>query len=103
LQAVGDPVRHPPRGIERTKWSPAWSQDFSGLVERLKAALVSLNEWAEWFAASMGFEAGSWDLADLHRLGTYRALLMLPEAADGALLLEHDATERVRAMRAMRA
>lgn len=100
LQAVGDPSRHPLRGIEQTKWTPAWSDDVARLAETLKTALVDLKECAEAFAASIGFEAGSWDLADLHHLATFGALLMRPEAADGALLLEDDASERIRTLRA---
>ena len=30
LAAIGDPVDHPLRGIEQTKWAPAWTQEFKG-------------------------------------------------------------------------
>ena len=100
LLAVGDPSRHPLRGIEQTKWTPAWTDDLARFAERLTTSLVSLKACAELFAASIGFEAGSWDLADVHHLAAFGALLMRPEAVDGAILLEDDAGERIRALRA---
>jgi hypothetical protein len=100
LLAIGDPTRHPLRGIEQTKWSPAWVEDLNRLAGNLKSALVELKAHVENFASSIGYAQGSWEQADLHHLFVYGALLMRPEASDGALLLEANASQRVHVLRA---
>ena len=54
LAAIGDPVQHPLRGIEQTKWVPAWTQEFQRLAATLKSAIAELVRTADAFAAIMG-------------------------------------------------
>lgn len=100
LQAIGDPNLHPLRGIEQTKWSPAWATETKTRAETLKSALTHLKPQVQTFAASIGFTEGSWDQADIHLLAAYGAHLMRPEAPDGALLLGEGAARRVQTLRA---
>ena len=100
LKAVGDPSRHPLRGIEQTKWAPAWTDEFARLARRLKASLTELKDCADAFGDSIGFRPGSFDHADVQHLANFGALLIRPEAADGVLLLGPESGERVRTLRA---
>ena len=100
LQAIGDPNHHPLRGIEQTRWSPAWATETKMRAEALKSALNVLKPQVQTFATSIGFSEGSWDPADIHLLAAYGAQLLRPEAADGALLLGEGTNRRVHALRA---
>lgn len=100
LLAIGDPNAHPLRGIEQTKWSPAWASETKARAEALKSALGDLRPHVQNFASSIGFAEGSWDQADIHLLAAYGAQLMRPEATDGALLLGEGTGRRVQTLRA---
>jgi very-short-patch-repair endonuclease len=99
LQAVGDPSRHPLRGVDQTKWSPAWAQDLSRLVDRFQAALRDLRVSAESYGGTIGLERETWDFGNLSYLATLASLLVKPEAADGALLMGDDAGVRIDSLR----
>ena len=99
LLAIGDPTRHPLRGIEQTRWSPAWAEEFRRLAKLLRSAISELGARADEFAASLGFAQGSWEPADLQHLFEYGKLLMQPEALDGSLLLDQNAGQRVHVLR----
>ena len=100
FQAIGGASRHPLRGIEQTKWSPAWSERFARLANNLKTSLTELKDSADAFGSSIGFEAGSFDHADVQHLVNFGALLMRPEASDGILLLGPETAERSQTLRA---
>ena len=100
LQAIGGASRHPLRGIEQTKWSPAWSEKFARLANNLKTSLTELKDSADAFGSSIGFGAGSFDHADVQHLANFGALLMRPEASDGILLLGPETAERSQTLRA---
>jgi hypothetical protein len=59
LAAVGDPSEHPLRGIEQTKWMPAWTDEFKRQAATLKAAIAELLRTADAFAAIIGFPPDS--------------------------------------------
>ena len=100
LSAVGDPVEHPLRGIELTRWTPAWSKEFQDLASKLKARLGELVRTADAFASLIGFPVGFYDHADIPRLESYGDLLSRAEAPDGVLFLGHGNGERARNLRA---
>jgi very-short-patch-repair endonuclease len=101
LEAVGSPVSHPLRGIEQTKWTPAWVQELQRLIDRLQLTLREMRVAAEALAASIGLTEGAWDPAHLPGLATLVALMLRSEASDGVLLLAADAPERIRALNAL--
>ena len=72
LAAIGDPVQHPLRGIEETKWTPAWAKEFQNLAIALKDALAELVRTADAFAALIGFPPGFYDHADIPHLARLR-------------------------------
>ena len=100
LAAIGDPVDHPLRGIEQTKWASAWTQEFQRLAATLKSSTVELVRAADAFAAIIGFPPGFYDRADIPRLARFGEFLTRPEAADGVLLLGPGNSERGRTLRA---
>ena len=100
LAAIGDPVQHPLRGIEQTKWTPSWTQEFQRLAATQKSAIAELLRTADAFAAIIGFPPGFYDQADIPLLARFGELLTRPEAADGVLLLGPGAGERGRALKA---
>ena len=100
LAAVGDPSEHPLRGIEQTRWVPAWTEEFRRHAAALRAAIAELLRTADAFAAIIGFPAGFCDHADIPRLAHFGDLLTAPEAADGVLLLGARSGESARALRA---
>jgi len=100
LAAIGDPVHHPLRGIEQTRWTPAWAQEFQRLAGVLKAAIADLLRMADAFAGAVGFPPGFIDPADIPHLARFGERLGRPEAIDGVLLLGPGAAERVKALRA---
>jgi hypothetical protein len=61
LQAVGDPSAHPLRGIEQTKWSPAWVTTLQQAIDRLQASLGELRLAAEGLASSINLHEDDWD------------------------------------------
>jgi very-short-patch-repair endonuclease len=99
MNAVGDPSTHPLRGIEQTKWTPAWSHELERIIGRLQSALVNLKAATDAVGTSIGLPLSSWDFAELPRFVKLIALLLQPEARSGASLLGDDANERFRAMR----
>jgi hypothetical protein len=100
LAAVGDPSQHPLRGIEQTRWMPAWSQEFKRHALTLKSAIAELLRTADTFAAIIGFPPGFYDHADIPRLAHFGELLTALEAPDGILLLGTGSGDRARALRA---
>jgi hypothetical protein len=98
ILAVGDPSKHPLRGIEQTKWTPAWTHESQRLIEDIQTALFNLRALTEAFCVSIGLgkrTSGLSELSELERLGT---LLMRPEAADGelaAFLLDDESCDRL--------
>jgi Protein of unknown function (DUF4011)/AAA domain len=99
LTAVGDPSQHPLRGIEQTRWSPAWAEEFRRLAAKLKAVIAELPRAADAFAAPIGFPPGFYDHADIPHLVKFGELLTQPRAANGVLLLGSGNGERARALR----
>jgi very-short-patch-repair endonuclease len=100
LAAIGDPVQHPLRGIEQTKWTPAWAKGFQNLAVVLKDALAELVRTADTFATLIGFPSGFYDHADIPRLTSYGDLLTRTEAPDGVLFLGPGNGDRARTLRA---
>jgi very-short-patch-repair endonuclease len=100
LAAVGDPSQHPLRGIEQTKWTPAWAEEFKRHAATFKAAIAELLRTADAFATIIGFPPGFYNHADIPRLARFGELLTAPEAPDGVLLLGPRNGERARALRA---
>ena len=100
LAAVGYPVKHPLRGIEQTRWSPAWATECRDHAARLKEALGALIASADAFASALGYPVGYFDHADIPRLSTYGDLLTCAEASDGVLLLGPGSGDRARALNA---
>ncbi|WP_342740060.1 DUF3320 domain-containing protein [Bradyrhizobium sp. B117] len=98
LEAIGDPVNHPLRGIEQTRWSPAWVQSLQQLVERLHLALHEVRAAADDLVLSIGLDRGASDDGLLPQLIKLVSLMLHADAADGALLLSPDAPERISAL-----
>ena len=68
LAAVGDPTEHPLQGVEQTKWTPAWVDQFRQLAASLRTCLINLRQSADAFGAAIGFPPGFYDYADIPRL-----------------------------------
>jgi very-short-patch-repair endonuclease len=100
LAAIGDPIQHPLRGIEQTKWTPAWAKEFQDLAAKLKDALCDLVRTGDAFASLLGFPSGFYDHADIPRLANYGDLLTCAEAPDGVLFLGPGSGDRARSLRA---
>ncbi|MEH2488687.1 DUF3320 domain-containing protein [Bradyrhizobium sp. AZCC 2230] len=98
LEAIGDPANHPLKGIEQTRWSPAWVQSFLQLIERLHLALREVGIAADDLTASIGLDRNASDDALLPQLIKLVSLMLHADAADGALLLSSDAPEHVHAL-----
>ncbi|WP_244553881.1 DUF3320 domain-containing protein [Bradyrhizobium arachidis] len=98
LEAVGDPVNHPLKGIEQTKWSPAWVQSLQQLVDRLHLALQEVRTAADDLVLSIGLDGAARNDGLLPQLIKLVSLLLHADAADGSLLLSTDAPERVNAL-----
>ncbi|WP_292613267.1 DUF3320 domain-containing protein [Nitrobacter sp. 62-13] len=97
LEAVGDPSEHPLRGIEQTRWSPAWTQSFLQLIDRLHAELDAVRAASEELASSIGL--AECDDGLMPQMVKVASLMLHADAPDGALLLTAEAPERVRALR----
>ena len=97
LQAVGDPATHPLRGIEQTRWNPAWVQALQQHVDRLQASLIEVRTAAEGLATSVGLEKVITD-GLLSQLVKLVSVMLHADATDGVLLLTDDAPEHVRAL-----
>ena len=98
LEAVGDPAVHPLQGIEQTSWNPAWVQTLQQTIDRLQVALQQMRIAADALVASLGLN----EIADdslLPQLVKLVALMLNADAADGVLLLNDEAPERIRALR----
>lgn len=98
LDAVGDPVNHPLKGIEQTKWSPAWVQSLQQLVDRLHIALQEVGTATDDLVLSIGLDGAAGDDALLPQLIKLVSLMLHADAADGALLLSAEAPELVNAL-----
>jgi hypothetical protein len=100
LEAVGNPAVHPLRGIEQTRWNPAWVQTLQQTIDRLQVALKQMRIAADALITSLGLD----EIADdglLPQLVKLVALTLNPNAADGVLLLDEDGPERIRFLLAM--
>jgi hypothetical protein len=100
LEAVGDPAGHPLKGIEQTRWNPAWVQTLQQTIDRLQVTLQQVRVAADALVASLGLN----EIVDdslLPQLVKLVALMLNANAADGALLLNEDTPERVRSLLAM--
>jgi very-short-patch-repair endonuclease len=102
LEAIGNPATHPLRGIEQTRWSPAWVQELNRSTDRLQTTLREMTVTAEAMAASIGLKEGLWDPAYLPSLAKLVALTLRGEAADGVVLLTDEAIHRIRAFTALK-
>ena len=51
---LGDPADHPLRGIEQTRWNPAWAQSLQQLIDRLQVTLQQMRVAADGLVASLG-------------------------------------------------
>lgn len=98
LLAIGDPAAHPLRGVEQTRWTPAWVQTLGQNIDRLQASLRDVEAAARALAASIDLQDSDWDDSKLTQLVKLAALLLNADAADGAVLLTDDASERMRAL-----
>ena len=58
----------PLQGVEQTKWTPAWVDQFRQLAASLRTCLINLAQSADAFGAAIGFPPGSYDYADIPRL-----------------------------------
>ena len=100
LEAIGDPAVHPLQGIEQTRWNPAWAQTLQQTVDRLQVALQQMRIAADALVTSLGLN----EIADdslLPQLVKLVALMLNADAADGALLLTEEASQRIRALTSM--
>ena len=100
LEAVGDPAVHPLQGIEQTRWNPAWVQTLQQTIDRLQVTLQQMRVAADALVTSLGLN----EIADdglLPQLIKLVALMLNANAADGVLLLNEDAPERIRSLLAM--
>jgi len=98
MLAVGNPSTHPLRGIEQTKWSPAWAREAQALIDRLDAAVLQLRSATGAFVASVGLDQRVQNLAELPELEALGTVLTRPEAAEGdlcAVLLADDLYDRL--------
>ena len=100
LEAVGDPSVHPLQGIEQTRWNPAWAQALQQAIDRLQATLQQTREAADALVTSLGLNEVA-DDSSLPQLVKLVALMLNPDAADGVLLLNEDASDRIRALTAL--
>jgi very-short-patch-repair endonuclease len=98
LLAIGDPAAHPLRGIEQTKWTPAWVQSLGQNIDGLQASLRDVEAAARLLAASINLKDSDWDDSKLTQLVKLAALLLNADVADSALLLTEDAPNRIRAL-----
>ncbi|MDI4237762.1 DUF3320 domain-containing protein [Bradyrhizobium sp. Arg237L] len=98
LEAVGDPATHPLRGIEQTKWSPAWVQSLQQLVDRLHLTLRNVQAASDDLVDAIGLDRSLNDDGLLLQLIKLVSLMLHADAADGALLLSAEAPEHVRAL-----
>jgi Protein of unknown function (DUF4011)/REase_MTES_1575/AAA domain/Protein of unknown function (DUF3320) len=100
LEAVGDPAAHPLQGIEQTRWNPAWVQTLQQTIDRLQVTLQQMRVAADALATSLGLK----EIADdglLPQLIKLVSLMLNANGADGVLLLNEDAPERIRSLLAM--
>jgi Protein of unknown function (DUF4011)/REase_MTES_1575/AAA domain/Protein of unknown function (DUF3320) len=100
LEAVGDPAVHPLQGIEQTRWNPAWVQTLQHTIDRLQVTLQRMRVAADALVTSLGLN----EIADdslLPQLVKLVALMLNANAADGVLLLNEHAPERIRSLLAM--
>jgi hypothetical protein len=98
LEAVGDPASHPLKGIEQTKWSPAWVHALQQGIDRLNLALRGVRAAADDLVLSIDLGDAVGDDASLPQLIRLVSLMLHASAADGALLLSDEAPERVSAL-----
>lgn len=96
-KGVGNPARHPLRGISATQWSPVWRNRLIAACEALVAASTALDGKAATFAQSIGLTVP--DTAVVARaLRTLGKLLRHPGAASGVRFLETAGPSRRRAL-----
>jgi hypothetical protein len=99
LEAMGNPTTHPLRGIEQTKWNPAWAQALQQYVDRLQAALNELKAAVNLVIKSISLEQVSIDDRMLPQLLKLVSMMLHVDAADGVLLLTNKGPEHVRALK----
>jgi very-short-patch-repair endonuclease len=100
LEAIGDPTKHPLRGIEQTRWSPAWAQSLQQSIDRLQVALQQMRDAAHALVDSLGLTEII-DDGQLPELVRLVSLMLNPDAADAVLLLGDEGPERVRSLLAL--
>lgn len=100
LEAIGDPTSHPLRGIEQTRWNPAWAQSLQQSIDRLQLALRRMRIAADALIASLGL-TGNVDDSLLPGFVRLVSLMLNADAADGVLLLGENGPERIRSLQAV--
>lgn len=98
MNAVGDPSKHPLKGIEQTKWTPAWSHELEHNIDRVQAALGDLRAVTDSLGAAIGLPLSTWDFAEFPGFAKIVSLLLQTEARSGARLLRDDAAARFQAL-----
>jgi very-short-patch-repair endonuclease len=98
LEAVGNPAKHPLKGIEQTRWNPAWAQSLQQLVDRLQITLREMRVAADALVVSIGLDESAVDDGLLPQLVKLVSLMLHADAPDGVWLLTDQAPERVRAL-----
>jgi very-short-patch-repair endonuclease len=102
LEAIGNPTTHPLRGIEQTRWNPAWVQSLQQMIDRLQNTLKQMRGAANALATSLGLEEIASDDSLLPQLIKLGALMLNADAGDGVLLLTDEAPDHIRSLTALR-
>ncbi|MGH6675418.1 MAG: DUF4011 domain-containing protein, partial [Xanthobacteraceae bacterium] len=99
LQSVGEPARHPLRGIGRTRWSPLWQRDLTAAAQIFEGSTRELASAAAALGAIFDAPADG-DPGRCRDLLAFAAQALKREAPAATFLLTVDCTDLARAFAA---
>jgi hypothetical protein len=86
VDALGDPVSHPLRGLDIVDWDPFWERKAGPVIDAAIAALADVRDTAAAFGKSIGFPAPE-SYEGILGLVTFGEVLVEPARAESSLLL----------------
>lgn len=98
LQAIGTSSGHALSGINQTRWTPAWREDFLTAVEDYRISLERFRGAAATLGESVALPVDYWDQGGIMPLVNFVEALIAPEASDGAQLLGENPERLLQAM-----
>jgi Protein of unknown function (DUF4011)/REase_MTES_1575/AAA domain/Protein of unknown function (DUF3320) len=98
LQAIGKSSGHALSGLNQTRWTPAWREDFLNAIDDYKRALEAFGDAATGLGSTMALPSDYWDQGGIIPLFNLANALLAPESVDGAMLIGENPERLLQAM-----